>query len=184
MTIIGAMSNGGVQRKDGAQVAAEAVAEMLHMGQAGPIEVKPDETGETIEMRVFDLPDVPEEARAAISLRAYGLETKAISQKLGITENTVRNYIRKYKLEDAGEDGAKLRKMLLAGMFETIAMECLSRITKKDINKMDGGNKFSTAMQSVRIMKELRTKPVKKTKNVHDIVKGMTNGASEKEDDK
>jgi transposase len=133
-----------------------------------------NELSQFLDLRVFDIEGVPEEARASISLRAYGLPTSAIASRLKLTENTVRGYIRKYKLEDAGEDGSKLRKKLLAGMFETIAMECLCRVSKQNIMDMKGLDKFSTAVTAVKIMKELRTKPITKAKSTKDIVKGLT----------
>lgn len=133
------------------------------------------EISDLVGMRVFDLPEnIPEEAKTILALKCYGLSNSEIARRLGMTEAGIRYHINRYDLNQITHKGTTIRKLLLSGMFEAIAMECLSKISRTDLKNMSPKDRLHMANLCIRAMDDLKIKSYESDKKTdQDIVKQL-----------
>lgn len=121
--------------------------------------------GDVITAMDFQIPDnIPERARIAIVLKAFGLSNTTIADHLGITEAGIRYYLKKYDPEERYLTMSNKRRLYLSAMFETVAIECMSGIKAKDIQLMTPKDRINMAIMCSRAIRDIGAKPPEEKK--------------------
>jgi len=116
---------------------------------------------DALDLKSLALPDgIPDRARVCIALRGFGLPISTIAKHMGgISENSVRYYLKKYDPANVAVQMSERRKLYLSAMFETVAMTALSDIKASDIGTMSVKDKINLAQICTRAIKEIGAKP-------------------------
>jgi len=79
---------------------------------------------------------IPEEGKAALAMRAFGLGPRAIARRLGTSEGRVRRMLKQYDPGGVATSADMERKMVLGAMLERLAFEILIKIKKEDLEEI------------------------------------------------
>jgi len=92
---------------------------------------------------------IPKEVRSVFALRAFGFSIRDIAETLGMSRSAVSRAIAKYDPLRLSDQADTLRRFALSLVFERIAFEALSSITRADILSIPPSERISLAKAAV-----------------------------------
>lgn len=99
--------------------------------------------------------DMPNKAKTIFTLLSVGMKRHEIARTMGLSVQTVKDYIRKYDGDGCIVDAINARKMLMAGSFEAIAMTLATSVTPSELDKLSTMQKITIAEKCLRIAREI-----------------------------
>lgn len=126
--------------------------------------------------------DIPDDDRAILCMRAYGMSERSIAEVLGIHKATVAKIIKLYDPDRKLRLPHHIRLAFVRDQLSSVAVEALAGITVSDIKKLPVMSKLSLARIAVQAIQAIGDRVNKRTK-IGDVLqyarKAVEEGALE-----
>ena len=96
-----------------------------------------------------------ERAKTIFTLLSVGMKRHEVARTMGLSVQTVKDYIRKYDGDGCIIDAINARKMLMAGSFEAIAMTLATSVTHAELDKLSTMQKITIAEKCLKIARDI-----------------------------